>query len=118
MPKLVMVRARPRGAHRAHLAVQTADWTALKAHQPFFAVVNSHEVEYDIYDRKSASKARVGLSAPSAINSASAPDLGRADLANVMSSISGSRSNSGSERNFSRLCRQRRKPVEHCYDRP
>ena len=38
---------------------QTADWTALKAHQPFFAVVNSHEVEYDIYDRKSASKARV-----------------------------------------------------------
>lgn len=38
---------------------QTNDWAALKAHQPFFAVVNSHEAEYDIYDRKSASKPRV-----------------------------------------------------------
>lgn len=31
----------------------------LKAHQPFYAQVNSPEVEYDIYDRKSASKPRV-----------------------------------------------------------
>lgn len=35
------------------------DWTALKTHQPFFAVVNSPEVEYDIYDRQSARKQRV-----------------------------------------------------------
>lgn len=35
------------------------DWAALKSHQPFFAVINSPEVEYDIYDRKSASKPRV-----------------------------------------------------------
>ena len=35
------------------------DWGALKSRQPFFAVVNSHENEYDIYDRKSASKDRV-----------------------------------------------------------
>ncbi|HEY6167708.1 MAG TPA: sulfatase [Verrucomicrobiae bacterium] len=35
------------------------DWSALKSHQPFFAVVNSHEVEYDIYDRQSATKERV-----------------------------------------------------------
>lgn len=35
------------------------DWTALPSHQPFFAVVNSHEVEYDIYDRQSARKPRV-----------------------------------------------------------
>ena len=35
------------------------DWSALKSHQPFFAVVNSHEVEYDIYDRQSAQKERV-----------------------------------------------------------
>lgn len=34
-------------------------WADLKARQPFYAQVNSHEVEYDIYDRKSASKARV-----------------------------------------------------------
>lgn len=38
---------------------QSDDWTALKSHQPFFAQVNSHEVEYDIYDRKSAEKERV-----------------------------------------------------------
>ncbi len=31
----------------------------LKNHQPFYAQVNSPEVEYDIYDRKSASKERV-----------------------------------------------------------
>lgn len=35
------------------------DWSALSSHQPFFAVVNSHEVEYDIYDRLSAQKPRV-----------------------------------------------------------
>ena len=35
------------------------DWSALKSHQPFFAQVNTPEVEYDIYDRKSASKPRV-----------------------------------------------------------
>lgn len=38
---------------------QTDDWSALKAKQPFFAQINSHEVEYDIYDRQSAKKARV-----------------------------------------------------------
>ncbi|MDZ4289400.1 MAG: sulfatase-like hydrolase/transferase, partial [Prosthecobacter sp.] len=38
---------------------QTDDWAALKSHQPFFAQVNSHEVEYDIYDRRSAQKERV-----------------------------------------------------------
>lgn len=37
----------------------TEDWTTLKRRQPFFAVVNSHECEYDIYDRQSAKKARV-----------------------------------------------------------
>jgi arylsulfatase A-like enzyme len=36
----------------------SADWSELKTHQPFFAQVNMPEVEYDIYDRKSA-KARV-----------------------------------------------------------
>ena len=34
-------------------------WADLKAHQPFYAQVNSLEVEYDIYDRKSWSKERV-----------------------------------------------------------
>jgi len=38
---------------------QSDDWEALKSRQPFFAVVNSHEVEYDIYDRHSAEKPRV-----------------------------------------------------------
>jgi arylsulfatase A-like enzyme len=38
---------------------ESDDWAALKSRQPFFAVVNSHEVEYDIYDRQSAKKARV-----------------------------------------------------------
>jgi N-sulfoglucosamine sulfohydrolase len=38
---------------------QTDDWAALKSKQPFFAQINSHEVEYDIYDRKSAEKERV-----------------------------------------------------------
>ncbi len=35
------------------------DWSTLKSHQPFFAVVNAEENEYDIYDRKSAEKDRV-----------------------------------------------------------
>lgn len=38
---------------------QTDDWSALKAKQPFFAQINSHETEYDIYDRQSAKKERV-----------------------------------------------------------
>ncbi len=38
---------------------QGDDWSALKSRQPFFAQINSHEVEYDIYDRKSAEKPRV-----------------------------------------------------------
>jgi arylsulfatase A-like enzyme len=38
---------------------QSDDWELLKAKQPFFAVVNSHEVEYDIYDRHCAGKARI-----------------------------------------------------------
>jgi arylsulfatase A-like enzyme len=38
---------------------QSDDWSALKSHQPFFAQINSHEVEYDIYDRQSAKKPRV-----------------------------------------------------------
>lgn len=37
----------------------TGDWGDLKARQPFFAVVNAEENEYDIYDRKSAEKPRV-----------------------------------------------------------
>ncbi len=35
------------------------DWDALKTHQPFYAQVNSLEVEYDIYDRQCARKPRV-----------------------------------------------------------
>lgn len=38
---------------------QGADWSVLAGKQPFFAVVNSLEAEYDIYDRKSAEKQRV-----------------------------------------------------------
>jgi N-sulfoglucosamine sulfohydrolase len=38
---------------------QSADWPALQSHQPFFAQINSHEIEYDIYDRKTAAKPRV-----------------------------------------------------------
>jgi N-sulfoglucosamine sulfohydrolase len=38
---------------------QTNDWSKLKANQPFFAMINTPEVEYDIYDRKSGSKPRV-----------------------------------------------------------
>ena len=37
----------------------TDDWATLKDHQPFFAQINTPEAEYDIYDRKSAEKARV-----------------------------------------------------------
>lgn len=35
------------------------DWSALNGRAPFFVVINSHENEYDIYDRQSAAKARV-----------------------------------------------------------
>ena len=35
------------------------DWARLKARQPFFAQINTPENEYDIYDRKTASKPRV-----------------------------------------------------------
>ncbi len=38
---------------------QSEDWSALKQNQPFFAQINMPEAEYDIYDRKSAEKARV-----------------------------------------------------------
>lgn len=38
---------------------QADDWSALKRKQPFYAQINTPEVEYDIYDRKSASKPRV-----------------------------------------------------------
>lgn len=38
---------------------QTDDWASLRSKQPFFAQINSHEVEYDIYDRQSAKKGRV-----------------------------------------------------------
>jgi N-sulfoglucosamine sulfohydrolase len=38
---------------------ESSEWSALKTHQPFFAQVNMPEVEYDIYDRKSAAKERV-----------------------------------------------------------
>jgi len=37
----------------------SADWSALKTNQPFFAQINTPEAEYDIYDRKSAAKPRV-----------------------------------------------------------
>ena len=37
----------------------TADWARLKDNQPFFAQVNTPEIEYDIYDRKTAEKERV-----------------------------------------------------------
>lgn len=35
------------------------DWSLLKSHQPFFAMINTPEAEYDIYDRQTASKERV-----------------------------------------------------------
>lgn len=37
----------------------TGAWEELRERQPFFAVVNAEENEYDIYDRKSAEKPRV-----------------------------------------------------------
>jgi N-sulfoglucosamine sulfohydrolase len=37
----------------------SSDWSELKSRQPFFAVVNSEESEYDIYDRQSYKKERV-----------------------------------------------------------
>lgn len=38
---------------------QTHDWSTLKNQQPFFAQINTPEVEYDIYDRKTYAKERV-----------------------------------------------------------
>lgn len=38
---------------------QSDRWADLKKKQPFFAMINTPEVEYDIYDRKSAKKDRV-----------------------------------------------------------
>ncbi len=38
----------------------TEDWASLKDHQPFFAMINTPEIEYDIYDRKTWQKERVG----------------------------------------------------------
>ncbi len=38
---------------------QGDDWSELKNRQPFFAQINSPEVEYDIYDRKTYEKERV-----------------------------------------------------------
>ena len=38
---------------------ETEDWSALKTHPPFFAVINLPVAEYDIYDRKSGEKDRV-----------------------------------------------------------
>lgn len=38
---------------------ESNDWSKLKSKQPFFAQINTPEVEYDIYDRKSAGKPRV-----------------------------------------------------------
>ena len=37
----------------------TEDWPDLKSNQPFFAMINTPEIEYDIYDRKTAEKSRV-----------------------------------------------------------
>jgi N-sulfoglucosamine sulfohydrolase len=37
----------------------SGDWSALKSHQPFFAMINTPEIEYDIYDRLTYSKERV-----------------------------------------------------------
>lgn len=37
----------------------TEDWSTLNARQPFFAMINTPEIEYDIYDRQTASKDRV-----------------------------------------------------------
>ena len=37
----------------------TDNWDELSGHQPFFAMINTPEAEYDIYDRKSVEKERV-----------------------------------------------------------
>ena len=37
----------------------TDEWSTLKSNQPFFAMINTPEIEYDIYDRQTASKSRV-----------------------------------------------------------
>ena len=37
----------------------TDDWETLKSNQPFFAMINTPEVEYDIYDRRTYEKDRV-----------------------------------------------------------
>ncbi len=34
----------------------TDNWDHLSGHQPFFAMINTPEAEYDIYDRKSVKK--------------------------------------------------------------
>ncbi|WP_197454615.1 sulfatase family protein [Stieleria varia] len=36
----------------------TDDWEQLKSHQPFFAQINTPEIEYDIYDRRTFEKER------------------------------------------------------------
>ncbi len=38
---------------------QSDNWEELKDHQPFFTQINTPEVEFDIYDRKTAEKPRV-----------------------------------------------------------
>ena len=38
---------------------ESDDWSQLKSQQPFFAQINTPEVEYDIYDRQSGQKPRV-----------------------------------------------------------
>jgi N-sulfoglucosamine sulfohydrolase len=45
--------------HEAPRPEEAGDWSVLRGKQPFFAVVNSLENEYDIYDRKSYAKERV-----------------------------------------------------------
>jgi arylsulfatase A-like enzyme len=37
----------------------TEDWSELITKQPFFSMINTPEIEYDIYDRKTAEKSRV-----------------------------------------------------------
>jgi len=41
------------------LLYDSEDWSTLKSNQPFFAMINTPEIEYDIYDRQTAAKARV-----------------------------------------------------------
>jgi N-sulfoglucosamine sulfohydrolase len=38
---------------------ETNEWAGLKDHQPFFAQINTPEIEYDIYDRRTFEKPRV-----------------------------------------------------------